>query len=484
MKNPQHIGPYFRKFPLNLPWFSVKLSSMRLYIAALFICFFSITQLSFAQSNLVDGVIITLDGDTQSVKIKPAKDYQLARYIKIYIDSLDEYQKKSYKDISYFKYDESEFFAKPNPDGKTVFMERQIDGPAELYTYTYKEKKGRREIVTDYYVAKPEEDKFQIIPEKKRTFKSDMGILFEDNEVLADKINDGYYTYDEKEAMVEEYNDWVAQGKPGKTWRQEDGNYTKVDPYNFSNNNQNNKRDRKKPDTPYDGSKFGLEVPLLGNYTLINSDNLVTSAGINNTSGGFGYNLGLGLRWQLSKNLFWRNGFRANLKRFKSNYLATDTAGNNFTVDETGNLHYFGLYSNIHIEFSNFIIGGGFDVSFGSIYRADYSIKDQSGATVYVGEGEPTSIIAEQNGFNAQLDLNLIIGYKFRLANGAFNIKPIFQYSIPLVSMFDVPIQSQPISFTSRSGVYGYTINLGFIIDIGFPPPPKVNSLLDEDNWY
>lgn len=439
-----------------------------------------------AQKDNINGTIVTLSGETLSVKIKPAQEDKLAKGISIYNDTTEEYKKLTAKDIKYFKYEDSEYFSK-TVDGKEVFMEREIDGPATLYTYHYKVEKGNDRVeVVDYYVEKKETGSFKLM--NKKTFKTDMSDFYSDDEALSDKIKGGYYSYTEKEATVEEYNDWVAQGKPGKTWRKEDGNYTKDngDQSNNTNNNNNtnNTNNRENKNSFYDGSKFGIDIPLLANYSIISSDQLVTQVGVKNSSNGFGYNLGIGLRWQLSKTIFWRNGVNFRMKRFHSNYAAQDTAGNNYNVDEYGNLHYFGIYSALHLEFGNFILGAGFDISFGNVYRADYSIKDNTGFEVYKEQNQPTSIIAQKNdknNFNAQFDLNLILGYKIRLANGACNLKPVFQYTIPLVSMFDVPVTGiGPPSFYNRTGVNGFLINLGVIVDVGFPPKPKAQSLLSD----
>ncbi len=437
------------------------------------------TAYTYSQSELVEGTIVTLTGETLSVKIKASKPDKLAKGISVFNDTTQEFTKLTYKHIQYFKYADSEYFAKP-VDGKTVFMERLIEGPAQLYTYTYKIEKGNNNVeVTDYYVEKRDEGKFQIMT--KKNYKKDMTEFFSDNGSLAQKIDNAYYTYDEKEATVEEYNDWVAQGKPGKKWRKEDGNYThnNENETNNNNNNNSNNNNNNSYNTPYDGSKFGLEVPVLANFSLINSDNLVTQYGIQNASNGFGYTTGLGLRWQLSKTIFWRNGASFRLKRFHSTYaVTTDTVGSIGISDEYGNLHCIGLYSILHLEFGNFILGGGFDFSFASIYRANYNIKNSSGMVIYDEENQSESIIAE-NGFHMQFDMNLILGYKIRLANGACNLKPIFQYTVPLVSMFDVPVGGIP-SFYNRTGVYGFLINLGVIVDFGFPAKPKPRSLLDD----
>jgi hypothetical protein len=440
-----------------------------------------------AQADLINGTVVTVEGETLSVKIKPAQADKLAKGISVYNDTTEEYTKLTTKNISYFKYNDAEYFAKP-VDGKLVFMEREIDGPAQLYTYTYKVEKGNDRVeVVDFYVEKKETGTFKLM--NKKTFKTDMADFYSDDEALADKIKGGYYSYNEKEATVEEYNDWVAQGKPGKTWTKEDGNYTKVNGNENNNNNSNNttnnnSNNRNNRDTYYDGSKFGIDIPLMADFSIISSDPLVKQANVINSSNGFGYNGGIGLRWQLSKSIFWRNGFSVRMKRFHSNYAAQDTSGNQYNVDEYGNLHYFGLYSTIHFELGNFILGAGFEASFANVYRADYSIKNNTGQVVYNEQNQPNSIIAEknnQNNFNGQFDMNFILGYKIRMANGAFNLKPVFQYTMSLVSMFDVPITGIGFpSFYNKTGVYGSLINLGFIVDIGFPPKPKAPSLLED----
>lgn len=461
------------------------------YQWVLTILFIFTASFAQAQSDLVDGTIVTLQGETLSVKIKPAQADKLAKGISIYNDTTEEFTKLNTKNISYFKYADSEYFAK-TVDGKLVFMEREMDGAAQLYTYTYKVEKGNDRVeVVDYYVEKKEDGKFKLMD--KKTFKNDMSEFYSDDQALSEKIKGGYYTYNEKEATVEEYNDWVAQGKPGKTWRKEDGNYTKQngsetnnDSNNNNNNSNNGRRFNPEPDNEYDGSKFGIDIPVMANYSLITSDQIVSQVGVKNTSGGFGYSGGIGLRWQLGRAFFWRNGLSVKMKRFHSTYMATDDASNLLSVDEYGNLHQLGWYSSLHMELGNFIFGAGFDLAFGSIYRADYSIKNSSGQVIYTGEADPQSIIAQDtatgnNKFNAQFDISLTLGYKIRLANGAFNIKPAFQYTLPLVSMFDIQVSGLgPPSFFNRTGVYGSTINLGIIFDIGFPKKPKPKSLLED----
>lgn len=466
-----------------LPLFSMN----RKWIFLFFTVFISGITFTQAQSNFINGTIIMVTGETLSVKIKPARPDKLAKGISVYNDTTEEYTKLTYKNITYFKYDDREYFAKPTDD-KPVFMERIIDGPAQLYTYTYKEKRGSKDIeVVDYYVEKKDDGRFKLMT--KKTFKTEMSSFFSDNETLKEKIDNGYYTFDEKEATVEEYNDWVAQGKPGKKWKKEDGNYThnsEDESKTDKNKRDNNNRNTNNSSTIYDGSKFAIDIPIMANYTLINSDNLVTQYGIRNYSGGFGYYAGLGVRWQLGRSFFWRNGVNVRMKRYHSNYLLDDGTPILKTCDEYGDLHYIGMYTMMHMELGNFILGGGFDIGFGSIYRARYSIKDNTGAEVYSGNLNNESIIAwdtltNRNNFKAQVDLTMVLGYKIRLAKGACNLKPVFTYSIPLVSMFDVNLPTGGIpSFYSGTGVHGFNLSLGLIIDIGFPKAEKPRSLLDD----
>src|SRR5688572_19990308 len=146
-----------------------------------------------AQKELVNGTIVTLQGETLTVKIKPASDDKLAKGISVYNDTTEEYKKYSAKDISYFKYDNDEYFAKtPDGEDKPVFMKREIDGPTTLYTYTYKIDKGNDKVeVVDYYVEKKETGKFRWM--NKKTFKTDMADFYSDYDALSEKVKASYY---------------------------------------------------------------------------------------------------------------------------------------------------------------------------------------------------------------------------------------------------------------------------------------------------
>jgi hypothetical protein len=233
-------------------------------------------------------------------------------------------------------------------------------------------------------------------------------------------------------------------------------------------------------DTVKRNSNLGLEALLMVDYSLITSDNAVSQAGVINSSNGVGYNLGIGLRWQIKKFLSWRNGVNFRMKRFHSTYTTQDALFNQYSTQEYGNLHYFGIYSALHFELNNFIIGAGVDFSFAYFYRADYNVKNSSGTVVYDGTNQDQSIIAKKDGvnsFNMQLDINLILGYKIKLAKGAFNITPILQFTGSTIPMFN--ISGIPNS-NNRSGVYGLLINGGLIVDFGFGPRLKKISLLDD----
>ena len=60
-----------------------------------------ISPFLYAQSDLIDGTIITLEGETLSVKIKPSKPDKLAKGINVFNDTTQEFTKLTAKNISY-----------------------------------------------------------------------------------------------------------------------------------------------------------------------------------------------------------------------------------------------------------------------------------------------------------------------------------------------------------------------------------------------
>ncbi len=109
---------------------------------------------------------------------------------------------------------------------KSIFFEElYMEKPAFMNSAFEKKKGGKYQIITRYFVEKRASKQWAEMTPK--TFKIEMSNFFSDYRSLAGKITDRYYTYKEKEAVVEDYNEWVKQGKPGNTWRIEDGNFTR-----------------------------------------------------------------------------------------------------------------------------------------------------------------------------------------------------------------------------------------------------------------
>lgn len=438
----------------------------------------------YAQSETVDATIVKLTGETLYVKVKPIKDDdKFARGVQVYNDTTQTFERLTVKELSYFKYESDEYYAKKNTDGKLVFMHKKMDGEANLYTYIYKDS-DKNKVITEYYIEKKGKDNITEITNKN--FKETASTFFSDNADLSEKINEKYYTFEDKEAVIEDYNDWVSRGKPGKVWKKEDGNYTQNDNNKNNNNGYTYSPNLRTLDSDIDGSKWGIEAYGAGAFPIANAENTLQIAGINARSSGFSYNVGLGARRQLGSTMFFRVGANIKLKRYLALYQGVQ-GSTNLSIEEQGNLTYGGIYMMIQNEMRiGFIIGGGFDLSFINVYSGNYKFTNIANGQVQNFQNETISLLSNTDPvypdvpFNWQFDFNILLGYKIRMMQGAFNMKPFFQFSIPLVPVIDVRIPGVPInSPLYNTGINVSMLNLGIVFDVGFPPKPKVKSLLD-----
>lgn len=433
------------------------------------ILFFSLFGVLRAQTNMsmyTKGKVVTLSGETLYVHIRKVSEDKIAKSITILSEDSMETRKLSAKELSYVQIGDEEYFSKPY-DNKKYLMKKIIDGPASLYELTLKDRKGNKsEIVNLYFAEKQEENRF--VEVNKKDFRATMGDFVKDYDELSWKIEDKYYTYLEKEAVIEEYNEWVRQGKPGKTWRKEDGNFTRPE-------KEYEKQETRtvRPKRQFTNSRWGIDIPVMATYSFVNYPDILNYAGVQTKNGGFGYNAGIGARFDLTPSVLLRGGLTFRDKRFNSYYMAVDADTNTYYVNETGDIHYIGLYLMVHYESRNLVMGGGFDFSFANIYRAKYRITDLGGNVHGGNEDESQSIIAP-NGFNMQFDLTFNFGYKINLADDRIRLKPVFQYSIPLVTLFDVELGSVPPTLV---GVSGYLVQLGMIVDVGFKKKQRIISI-------
>ncbi|MCX7743621.1 MAG: hypothetical protein N2167_03550 [Flavobacteriales bacterium] len=406
------------------------------------------------------GVVVLANGDTIQADIKQVREDRFSKSITIIRLGSNEQEKLSPKEVSYFRFGEEEYVTKV-VDGKEYFLRRIIHGEASLYEFSFREKKGGKyQIITRYFVEKRTSKQWAEITAK--TFKNEMSNFFSDYKSLADKITDRYYTYKEKEAVVEDYNEWVKQGKPGNTWRIEDGNFTRPENEYKEKEKVINRESRKYNSGIY-GSRWGIDIPLFASYGFVSYPEQLNAAVITK-SNGFGYDVGIGARVNALPTLTIRAGLHFWNKRFHSYFLAYDPNDNppqTYQVDEFGTIHYAGIYAIADYEVNNVVVGGGFTFSFWNMYRADFRIKNSNGSLVGGDENVEESILA--NRFNHQFDFILHFGYKFNLLNNQLKIKPMFQYIMPMVPLFEFSNPSlQGMSVT------GYLVQLGIITDIGF----------------
>lgn len=416
--------------------------------------------------------IVTAAGETLHVQIRKVSPDKMAKSITILSEDSMETKKLTAKELVSVQIGDEIYVTQPY-DGKKYLMNRVIDGTASLYELTLKEKKGNKsELVTRYFAEKKEENRF--VEVTKKDFRKTMTAFVSDYEELARKVDDKYYTYTEKEAVIEDYNEWVKQGKPGKVWRKEDGNFTRPEKeYNNETNNQRPPKIRRE----YENHRWGIDIPLMGTYCFANYPDILNYAGVITKNGGFGYAVGLGARFDATPSIILRGGLMFRQKGFTSFYQAYDPDTNLYNVEETGTIHYGGIYLMAHYESRSLILGGGFDFSFFNIYRGKYRITDMNGNIHNGNQDESQSIIAP-DGFNMQFDFTFNMGYKINLMEDRLRLKPVFQYTIPLVTMFDVDIPSTP---PQQAGISGFLIQVGIIADIGFKKKQKRVSLEDLD---
>lgn len=435
-----------------------------------------------AQVNMnmyTKALIVNRDSISKVVYIRNVSDDKMSKSITVLSDDSLSTVKIKAEDLISVKIGDDMYVSKPY-EKKKYLMRVVIDGAASLYELSIRERKGNKSEINTYYFAQ-KKDQDNLVPVEKKTFKTTMADFVKDYTDLSVKIQDKFYTYTEKEAVIEEYNEWIKQGKPGKTWTPQDGNFTRPDKDYTQSSTQTQTRVKKQ----FEQSRWGIDIPLMATYCFATYPDALNYAGVTIKNGGFGYNVGAGARFSMTPSLLLRFGLNFRNKGFNAYYVGqyqtTGHSGQDSTiyinVNETGQLHYFGMYLMAQYESRSLILGGGLDFGFASIYRADYRLSEQNGTPL-----DPNMFAIDHskstlspNGFNAQVDLTFNFGYKINIAQDLVRLKPVFQYSIPLITMFDLPF-SNGQSF----GASGYLVQIGIITDIGFKkktPIVPVNGL-------
>lgn len=433
-----------------------------------------------AQVNIDDfepGKIVLSNGDTLNVRIKPDRDEKMSRQIQVF-DVQNSTQKKYLpKDLKYYTLNKVEYFALKDEEGKAVFMELKIKGEANLYGYTYKEEKGKKEVVTDYYIRKQGGGLIKV-PTQPSRFRSDMSVYFSDHPTIPEKITHKQYGYFDMEYITEEYNEWVKAGKPKAPVSLQPDDRDKG-PRLIKNKVEQEK-----------GSRVGLDIPLFATYNFVSYPALLNQIYTTKTIG-FGFDLGAGVRIRLIRGLNMRMGINILDKGMRVTAQnspveiqlsdGTNTTGY-ISFNERGRMYYPGLYLGMSQEWSHFHVGGGFNLLFYSFYRGryDYTLTYTSGGSQIVQSSDESkakgsflvhNLLLDAQGrspnFNTQFDIHFSVGGRFKIGDN-ITLKPTLMYSIPMVSLYPSGIEVQGSFSNTQLNVSGYQLKLGLITDIGF----------------
>ncbi len=400
--------------------------------------------------------MVTNGGDTTHAQIKSINDERISGGVTI-VDEKGGTTRLNAKSIQYMKIigTNEEYFSRNNSENKPVLMRLVLKGEIGLFEYQYREKSGNKyKIINEYFVEKPKDEKFSAFTRKN--YKDIVNDWMKDAESLVLKVNDKYYTYDDKEAIVEEYNNWLKNGKPGKTWTREEGNFT------LPQNTYSHIETPKPPKPAYDpdlyGSRFGLELPIFVNYSIINYPDQLNNV-VRSKSGGFGYYVGAGVRMNAGKKFSFRLGINFKMKRYASEYIVFNTTDSmQYLASERGDFNLMGTYFGFSYDTRNFFIGALLDVSYYNHQNYRYELSSLTGVPLPAFK-DNKSILAEK--IKTQADLSIMFGYKFALFNNQLNLKPTFMYSFPLSKLFNV-------QGTNGLGLNAYLVQLGLTIDVGF----------------
>jgi hypothetical protein len=447
------------------------------------IFFLFLTSKAYAQipDGYENGIIVTNSGDTLRVKIKSDREERMSASISYWDESANMAKKRNPRDTKYYRIGEDEYFSKTSAEGKPVFLHVEINGPARLYKHIYKEKKGNKSVrVEDYYVEKSNGGlKFV---EKGGKFREQMATYFSDSRQLSQKISAKIYGPRDIETVVNEYNEWYKSGRPQNDDR-------------FGVNNSNADR----PvlvDAPVKDKTglVGLDIPLFFSYNFVNYPTLLNQI-YQSTALGPGFDVGVGVRLKVTRNLMFRAGINVRNKGFRAT-----TTGNTIQVvnpggsnigylrfNERSNLIYPGIYMQFQQEWKYFFLGSGFNLSFFSKNLSKNTIQvvdggnnvlyqeenDDYGSSYLVNEllpqlnQQPQDTELKPKNFNVQFDVNVTVGGRFSIKDFIV-LKPCIQYTIPFVPLYSGLLAQGGSGNLTSLNVSGYQFKVGLITDINF----------------
>lgn len=441
--------------------------------------FFLVTPV-FAQipDGYENGIVVTNSGDTLKVKIKSDREERMSASITYWDEASNTAKKRNPRDTKYYRVGEDEYFSKTSAEGKPVFLHVEINGPARLYKHIYKEKKGNKSVrVEDYYVEKSNGGLKYV--EKGGKFREQMATYFSDSRQLSQKITAKTYTSKDIETIVNEYNEWYKSGRPQNDDR-------------FGANSTSSDR----PvlvDTPVKDNLgvVGLDIPLFFSYNFVNYPTLLNEV-YRSSALGPGFDVGVGVRLKVTKNLMFRAGINVRNKGFSAvtsgNVIGIQGTNNFLRFTETSNLIYPGIYMQFQQEWKYFFIGTGFNLSFFSknLSKNTLQVVDSANTILYqeVNDDYGTSFLVNEllpqlnkqpaqqevkpNNFNVQFDINVTVGGRFALKDRVI-FKPCIQYVVPFVPLYSgLELSGGGNGALSKLNVSAYQFKVGLITDINF----------------
>ena len=212
---------------------------------------------------------------------------------------------------------------------------------------------------------------------------------------------------------------------------------------------------------------LAIDIPLMTTRTLIIPP--PQFSGFFSGTGKFGYDFGLGLKFNITHKFKVRGGFHYWNKPFNAEYLteAIDYSTGNVldvVVNEDLDIGYFGLYARTGFEWKHFFIEGGFDFSFTARYHGQYRIYDFSGNYLDGNQNAKSSGLSES--FYIQADLVLSLGPKFTLGD-ILILKPTVELTLPYITLFPTGAYTYNSSgIREEVGVHGVLVKIG--LNIGF----------------
>lgn len=459
----------------------MKLNIYKLLLYTGLLIFPSVVAAQTTKDDFVKGKVFLASGDTLDVLLKSDREDRLSKQVSVWDEQNLAPRRYLPKDLDGFIVEGDEYSAKKNAEGKKVFMKIAERGPVTLYGHTYRESKGKKEIVTDYYLEKKGTG-FKLVPESKGKFRTEMSYYFADDYEIAQKIDDKVYQFGDIETVVADYNERRNPPKQPVA----DNNTAPKDTSRISpvlpDNNRRLEEDADRPvlraNIPERPRKsIGVEAMAMATYTLISYPNTLNQL-YRTSSGGAGFEVGVGFRATVARGLTFRTGINIRDKAFRftaNNLQLVDGQGNvtTATISEKGRTYYPGIYFNIGQEWKYFMVGGGFNASFYSGYRGKYTYTTGSGFSGGDDKAKGSLMVHDinkpdgsENNFNMQFDINLTIGGRFAVGD-KLTLKPVLMYSIPMVPLFNSGVTVNNGLSAVELNIHAYSLKLGLIADFG-----------------